>query len=1581
MEHNSESFIVVKEFTDKGKTTREVIAKGVTKQGFIDAYTEKGCVMREGENPHFEDIYSGIVYKLEKEFEQGGQIDRERDIEIAKTILMQLGGSNRLQMFTGAYNFVAVPYGVSFRIKNRSVNYVKIVLNGMDTYDIEFGRISGVNYKIVKELSGIYNDKLVEIFTRYTGMVLRLRKGGAIQGEENAEMVMNQNLQIRHHTEELEEILKSGKEVPAWVVSKVSRAADSMSDATHYLEGTPDKMERGGNTRIVDISKLKTYVLTYIPVFDIKRAMQIKQKAVYAESEEDAIAQLPRTAKVISIKVTSGGGRGIPKRQRGRGESQSQKIRNEIKALKETLPFLEGKDKKQIEDEIKNLNDTLEELDTLDEMRAEGQYADGGGVYDSADGISPAIQKAFNSLQNEGYFEKEAIEYVGGIKEWNKLSATEKEIIISDIEKDWSKSTFFAEGGGVNKMAMGGGVHKSANEIKKEIESLEAILEVLKGSDKESVEREIKQLKLALEAMGNDAQNQKFYIDFLNKKKGFKKDRIYFNSREEAKDWAYKNLERFDPDMIKTKMAMGGKVSKEYEAIPNTTYELKIQVYYDKGGMNYYSGGTNKRGYYLSVTPVQIQRQGNNLMIESYTAFSGIKKLILEVERQSPKSAEKAKELAESSIPELKQYVLNQMIERGEIPQDLHNPEPEPMPNEGNRIIFDLKDFDPNTTEIIDGDAYFEGFPNITDLGVLLEIRGSANFEDSQVEDLGNLQTIGGSAVFSGSKIQDLGKLQTIEGWATFTNSQVQDLGNLQTIGGGANFRDSKVQSLGNLQTIGGGAIFGGSKIQDLGNLQTIGDWADFEYSQVQDLGNLQTIGGFAYFRNSQIQSLGNLQTIGDEADFENSKVQSLGNLQTIRGDIFWGDRTDLKAEWENLQENPEPMPEEEEINAEEIRAEIVALEEVLEVLEGDDRQSIQEEIEVLKLALEGMGNNAQNADLVKFDVNKLDEFEKFQFNDLIKSLSKADALQVLINNVEGDYSQLSSDLAKIAKRQKYAEGGGVGGEKKYEIRDYNDNYVGRYNDAQLIEWAKSLAQYRKESIYINSVKDALMYIESPDRKGEQIFEVYHYGKGGGVVERNNYAEGGLVRNPNKNDFKSKFEWFLENNNNPVSKGNLIKMAYENTTGVDTAIPQNLWGDVDDTYFYVYDYQNSAFGELVDLRMKLKWSNVYVDVTIVKNGEVLYKDDLPYELANPTFHQALNYIWTNADSIEAFDIRPRAEKYAKGGGVEIPKNKSLRHYILNEMSAGMIANKVPYSDYATIDKIRIQAVQILNRDGDRKYSLQSVSDLIQEALLEYEENKSEMDFANGGGVGSIFRKAKNFGKRTLKKGVELGKSAKQKTEDAIRQKKKEIALDILYEVKENLAEGRDEMKALEKSFAVVSDRYEKGGGIGELPPKGELTNKDNFLLKYEKKGGDYEFYIYKPETKKVSGYNQIKHICVNSDCPHKMTYEQFINYLYAELYLDDMKYAKGGEIFVCPVGTQIQTLIFDKSMFNLRQAKAWAKKNNFENDFVDGKLNTLRIRQKDPAMFTEDGFRTIQLRQGVQAVIGCPKKRTIRRKK
>jgi hypothetical protein len=44
----------------------------------------------------------------------------------------------------------------------------------------------------------------------------------------------------------------------------------------------------------------------------------------------------------------------------------------------------------------------------------------------------------------------------------------------------------------------------------------------------------------------------KFYIDFLNKEKGFKQDRIKFNSYENAVTWGRKNLEGFNLDMIRS---------------------------------------------------------------------------------------------------------------------------------------------------------------------------------------------------------------------------------------------------------------------------------------------------------------------------------------------------------------------------------------------------------------------------------------------------------------------------------------------------------------------------------------------------------------------------------------------------------------------------------------------------------------------------------------------------------------------------------------------------------------------------------------------------------------------------------------------------------------------------------------------------------------------------------------------------------------------------------------------------------------------------------------------------------------------
>lgn len=53
---------------------------------------------------------------------------------------------------------------------------------------------------------------------------------------------------------------------------------------------------------------------------------------------------------------------------------------------------------------------------------------------------------------------------------------------------------------------------------------------------------------------------------------------------------------------------------------------------------------------------------------------------------------------------------------------------------------------------------------------------------------------------------------------------------------------------------------------------------------------------------------------------------------------------------------------------------------------------------------------------LENFDLSTLDLIEKQQFKNFSQSMSKSEALNIIINTSEGDYSQLSEDLALIAE-------------------------------------------------------------------------------------------------------------------------------------------------------------------------------------------------------------------------------------------------------------------------------------------------------------------------------------------------------------------------------------------------------------------------------------------------------------------------------------------------------------------------------------------------------------------------------------
>jgi len=90
--------------------------------------------------------------------------------EIASIIRDQIG--HPALFMIGAKNLLAGENYLSFRISRncKKVNYVKIVLNGLDLYDIEYGKVHGFNYTVKSTDENIYFDGLRSSIKRNTGM-------------------------------------------------------------------------------------------------------------------------------------------------------------------------------------------------------------------------------------------------------------------------------------------------------------------------------------------------------------------------------------------------------------------------------------------------------------------------------------------------------------------------------------------------------------------------------------------------------------------------------------------------------------------------------------------------------------------------------------------------------------------------------------------------------------------------------------------------------------------------------------------------------------------------------------------------------------------------------------------------------------------------------------------------------------------------------------------------------------------------------------------------------------------------------------------------------------------------------------------------------------------------------------------------------------------------------------------------------------------------------------------------------------------------------------------------------------------
>lgn len=88
--------------------------------------------------------------------------------------------------------------------------------------------------------------------------------------------------------------------------------------------------------------------------------------------------------------------------------------------------------------------------------------------------------------------------------------------------------------------------------------------------------------------------------------------------------------------------------------------DFKVEVTYSLGGQNYITGGTDKRGYTLTVIPVTREKR-NGYVVERAKSYTGYRKFLLEVQRKSKKAEEEAISIAKEYELELLNLLLPQL--------------------------------------------------------------------------------------------------------------------------------------------------------------------------------------------------------------------------------------------------------------------------------------------------------------------------------------------------------------------------------------------------------------------------------------------------------------------------------------------------------------------------------------------------------------------------------------------------------------------------------------------------------------------------------------------------------------------------------------------------------------------------------------------------------------------------------------------------------------------------------------------------------------------------------------------------------
>jgi len=143
----------------------------------------------------------------------------------------------------------------------------------------------------------------------------KMEEGGEIE-DSNNEMLQSQLKAVKHHAEELSNIINDNTPIEAWVVGKIERAATDLSDITHYLDGQKfemgSEMKWGGRvtfkekveaiTESLNGRKVKPkYKKEYGNTYDKKEAKQAATKIVGALVKKE---KMEKGGEMSSISMT-----------------------------------------------------------------------------------------------------------------------------------------------------------------------------------------------------------------------------------------------------------------------------------------------------------------------------------------------------------------------------------------------------------------------------------------------------------------------------------------------------------------------------------------------------------------------------------------------------------------------------------------------------------------------------------------------------------------------------------------------------------------------------------------------------------------------------------------------------------------------------------------------------------------------------------------------------------------------------------------------------------------------------------------------------------------------------------------------------------------------------------------------------------------------------------------------------------------------------------------------------------------------------------------------------------------------------